>query len=174
VTGQDFFSALFTQGMPRGTATERRLAKYARYRRSEKGQFRTSRYNLSVAHKEACRRYRDCHVVGPESYQTLTGRWKRLMKVDPADKAAIQSMIGRLHGYELGWLYREVDAETTSAQRMLLSWGMNHQLLTSPPNAGLQPDPEAVWDRTHGRFARAKKGTWQWKRTKKNPDGNLI
>src|SRR2546425_6837407 len=45
---------------------DRRLAQYARYRASVKGWQRTRRYNSSVAHQEAGRRWRYTHYADPD------------------------------------------------------------------------------------------------------------
>jgi hypothetical protein len=116
----------------------RRLASYARYRESEKGQERTRRYNQSPAHQEACRRYSDSHCRGPESYQIDRGRghrWVNLMKVDPSDKA--MALWETDHGRRMGGL--------TSAERMVSSLGHNPAALSD----------EEAWNRLHARVGKS-------------------
>jgi hypothetical protein len=55
----DFFVGIFSQPVLRPSATERRVARYARYRASAKGRARTQRYNASQAHRDCVARYRD-------------------------------------------------------------------------------------------------------------------
>ncbi len=128
----DFFTALFTQPVPRGTAAERRLAKYARYRASQRGWERTYRYNNGVAHQQACERWRLSHIRGPESYQDHNGRWRGLMKVDPADRAEAQ----RVFANDGGGL--------TAAQRLIMDLGHDADILRD----------EEAWNRAHARFGK--------------------
>jgi len=109
------------------TPTERRLAKYARYRASEKGKLRTLRYNSSPAHQEACQRYRLAH-------------WQEIKQ----RRADAREERERSFGNYL-----------TSAQRLLLSWRMNPDLLSRPPDYDMPcEESEDVWNREHARFAK--------------------
>ena len=115
------------------TPEERRLAKYARYRNSMKGWERTRRYNSSPAHRQACQRYRDSHVRGPESCQREGRcgrvRWVNLMKVDPADKPA--ALWQAQHGRSRGGL--------NAAERMVMGLGLDPAVLHD----------EEAWNREH-------------------------
>jgi hypothetical protein len=98
---------------------QRRLAKYARYRASAKGQNRTQRYNSSPAHQEAGRRWRLSHVRGEGSYQGHDGRWLGLMKVELAERAEALR-VARNGGRT---------ADITSAERLAESLGFDPRIV---------------------------------------------
>lgn len=94
----DFFTALFTQPVPRlgssykttfsMTLRERRQESYRRYRGSMKGWERTRRYNATEKHLACARKYRDWRPRTEFSYQVQSGRcntisWVHPLKIDP-------------------------------------------------------------------------------------------
>ena len=115
---------------------DRRLAQYARYRASVKGWQRTRRYNSSVAHQEAGRRWRYTHYADPDrgSYRLDNGfgrriRWTGLLKVDAGDKgAAVWEANGR-----------------RGAARLVLSLGHDPTAIHD----------EEAWNRAHARVAKS-------------------
>lgn len=85
----DFFTALFTQPVPRGTSAVRRLARYARYTASEKGRARNARYEASRKGRERVQRYRN---TGPGSLARFRADLNSRMSAHAGQLAALKAL----------------------------------------------------------------------------------